>query len=176
MRYFNLSLLALGLLFLQTCRLGSQTVPERLKTSYPPLNDQLARMVTADSLALSPQEAQRLAEVVYIDAREPEEYAVSHLPGAIPLGFNRAKYRVLDTLARDRPLVVYCTVGYRSESMAEKLRRRGFTHVYNLYGSIYAWALAGLPLVDEAGPTDRIHTYDRKWGTYIPDSLATKVH
>ncbi|MCP9237399.1 rhodanese-like domain-containing protein [Lewinella sp. JB7] len=167
---------SVGLLLANGCRLGSQDIPPRLQTSYPPLNDRLAKMVTADSLAISATEAYHLPRAVYVDAREQVEYDVSHLPGALHLGFDDPDYRALDALDRRTPLVIYCTVGYRSERMADELRGRGFTRVYNLYGSLYAWKLAGYPVVDAAGPTDRIHTYNRKWGAYFPDSLATKVY
>jgi rhodanese-related sulfurtransferase len=169
-------LLTAGLLFLQTCQIGSQDVPSRLVTSYEPLNEQLRGLVTADSQALSPAEARSLPDPIFLDAREAEEYAVSHLPEARHLGYDDPDYGVLKGVDAARPLVLYCTVGYRSERMARKLRQRGFERVYNLYGSLYAWKLAGLPLVDAQGPTERIHTYNRKWGTYIPDSLGIKVN
>jgi rhodanese-related sulfurtransferase len=111
-----------------------------------------------------------------VDTREAEEYAVSHLPGAVHLGYSDPDFSVLEGVDAARPLVLYCTVGYRSERMASELRQRGFSRVYNLYGSLYAWKLAGLPLRDGNGFTERMHTYNRKWGTYIPDSLGTKVH
>jgi rhodanese-related sulfurtransferase len=176
MRILPLSLFALGVLLFQACRLGSQDVPARLKTSYEPLNDRLRGLVTADSLALSPREARQLTDPIYVDTREAEEYAVSHLPGAVHLGYSDPDFSVLEGVDAARPLVLYCTVGYRSERMASELRQRGFSRVYNLYGSLYAWKLAGLPLRDGNGFTERMHTYNRKWGTYIPDSLGTKVH
>ncbi len=176
MRIFNFTCCALVLFLVYACRLSGQEVPERLRTGYPPLDERLSRMVTADSLSLSPEEVKQLDHPLLLDAREPEEYAVSHLPGARNLGYNDANYAELEGVDHDRPVVVYCTIGYRSERMAEELRSRGFSKVYNLYGSIYAWALAGHPVVNAEGPTDRIHTYNRKWGTYFPDSLLTKVY
>ncbi|WP_116126428.1 rhodanese-like domain-containing protein [Lewinella sp. IMCC34183] len=176
MRYLNLTLGACLLLFVYACRLSSQDVPERLRTGYAPLDDRLSRMVTADSLSLSPAEVAGLDDPLLLDAREPEEYNVSHLPGARNIGYDDANYGMLEGVQKDRPVVVYCTIGYRSERMAEELRSRGFERVYNLYGSIYAWSLAGKPLVDRNGPTDRIHTYNRSWGSYYPDGRAEKVH
>ena len=153
----------------------AQDVPDRLLTGHAELDQKLARMVTADSLALSAREAAALEGAAFLDARELEEYGVSHLPGAIPLGYDDPDFDLLNGMDLDRPLVVYCTVGYRSERMAEKLREAGFRRVYNLYGSIYAWKLAGLPVEDARGATDRIHTYNRKWGGYAPDSIGVKV-
>ena len=128
------------------------------------------------SFAISAAAAASMPEAIFLDAREPAEYLVSHLPGAIYLGFRDPDFEALTGLDRSTPLVVYCTVGYRSERVAGKLRERGFNRVYNLYGSLYAWKLVGLPLVDASGPTDRLHTYNRKWGSFIPDTLGTQTY
>lgn len=176
MKFWNIMGVSLGLLLLYACRLSGQEVPERLRTGYTPLDERLSRMVTVDSNSISPREARALHDPVYLDAREPAEYAVSHLPDALPLGYKNPDYGQLAGISRDTPLVVYCTVGYRSERMTEELKRRGFNRVYNLYGSIYAWVLAGNPLFDENGISHNLHTYNRKWGTYFPDSIAHKVY
>ena len=176
MRYLTLSFTALGLFLLYSCRSLPPRAPERLQTSYAPLNRKLRKLVPVDSFTLSPTEAQQLPDAVFLDAREPQEYEVSHLPGAWYIGFSTPNLTAVDSLPRTTPLVVYCTVGYRSARIARELRQHGFTQVYNLYGSLYAWRLAGLPLVDANGPTDYIHTYNRKWGTYLPDTLGPKIH
>ena len=167
---------AVTVLMVYGCRTTGGIVPERLRTTYAPLDNKLSGMVMADSFALSVAEARQLEGALFIDTRNVDEYLTSHLPGAIYLGFNRPDFGVLDGIDPTTPLVVYCTVGYRSERIAADLRDLGFARVYNLYGSLYAWRLAGHPLVDQSGPTDRIHTYNRKWGTYIPDTLGTKTY
>ncbi|WP_420458709.1 rhodanese-like domain-containing protein [Neolewinella sp.] len=176
MRYLALSLSALGLLLLYGCRSAAPPAPERLRTAYAPLDRKLRKLVPIDSFTISAVEAYQLPEAVFLDARERQEYEVSHLPGARYLGFSTPDTTAVKALSHNTPLVVYCTVGYRSARLAQELRRAGFKRVYNLYGSIYAWRLAGLPLVDAAGPTPNIHTYNRKWGRFIPDTLGTKVY
>ncbi|OAV45773.1 hypothetical protein A3850_002775 [Lewinella sp. 4G2] len=146
-------------------------------TRHAPLDDKLSRLLSVDAYTISAEEAVDLRDALFLDAREKEEYQVSHLPGALHLGYDRVKYDLLESYGKDTPIVVYCTVGYRSEKIAEKLRKRGYSSVHNLYGSLYAWKLAGLPLVDDQGSmTDRIHTYNEKWGRLIPDDLGEKVH
>lgn len=163
------SMTMLLVLLLSGLSCQSQVVPERLQTSYAPLNEKLASLVPIRSYTIGPAEVQNLDHPVFLDARETAEYAVSHLPGALLLGYDSPDYSVLENLEKDQPLVVYCTVGYRSDKMVEKLQARGFTQVYNLYGSLYAWSLFGLPLVDPSGEvTERVHTYNRKWGRYYP--------
>jgi hydroxyacylglutathione hydrolase len=77
-----------------------------------------------------------------VDVREPDEYAVGHIPGAIqiPLGTLQAN---LERIPRDRPAVTYCAMGERSASAASILERNGFAAVRNLEGGIEAWCAAG---------------------------------
>ena len=152
---------------------SAQDPPPGLRTGHEVLDQKLARMIKADSLALSARQARALTGAVYFDAREAEEFQVSHLPGARLLGFKNPDYSALKGVDKNTPIIVYCTVGYRSEKMAEGLRERGFYQVYNLYGSLYAWKLAGFPLEDGDGqPTERLHTYNRKWSEYVPDDIG----
>lgn len=165
----------LFILLLASCG-RAQNVPERLRTGHAPLDEKLARLVTADANAVSAAEARALPDPVFLDARESDEFAVSHLPGALPLGYKNIDLGVVAGANQSRPLVVYCTIGYRSERAAKKLRAAGFTRVYNLYGSLYAWKLAGFPLEDAAGrTTDRLHTYNKKWGGLVPATIGKKV-
>lgn len=150
-----------------------QVVPERLRTNFLPLDSKLAQMLTPDALAISPTEAQSLSNPIYLDAREVEEYRVSHLPGSLRIGYDSPDFSLLSTLDKNRPIVVYCTIGYRSERMAQQIRKRGFTQVYNLYGSIYAWDLADYPLQNADGkPTKKVHTYNKKWSSFYPGKDA----
>lgn len=166
-RFFYLAVLGLFLVFPASCH--SQAVPQRLETSFAPLNKMLAKTIRADEFAISAPEAKLLNNPLFLDARETAEYQVSHLPGALMIGYDTPNFSILNSVDKQRPLVVYCTVGYRSERMANDLRAKGFKTVYNLYGSIYAWSLAGFPLVDAKNqPTEKIHTYNKKWGTYFP--------
>lgn len=155
----------------------SAQIPERLETGYTPLDEKLETLVTANEQAVSAKEAAALENSLFLDAREAVEYEVSHLPGAINIGYDRLNLKTVKNVDKSRPVVVYCTVGYRSERAAKKLRKKGFTNVYNLYGSLYAWKLAGLPLEDaEGNPTEKLHTYNEKWGSFVPDSIGEKVH
>ncbi len=126
--------------------------------------------LTTDSLAA------RLADStaprpLLLDARSPEEYAVSHLPDARRIDPEADSFPALDTLSRDRPVVVYCSVGYRSARVTAQLHHQGFTHVRNLEGSIFRWANEGRPVVRNGTPVDAVHPYDRTWGTLLNDSL-----
>ena len=116
------------------------------------------------------------ASVLILDAREPGEYAVSHIEGAVNCGYDHFDRAMLDTLDKSRPVVVYCSIGYRSEKIAQKLIKAGFTNVSNLYGSIFEWVNRGYPLVDANGQrTVRLHTFNSDWGRWVSNSSCEKV-
>lgn len=111
---------------------------------------------------------QKTLPVMILDARSPAEYQVSHIPGATFINYDHFSQTDVASIAKDQPVVVYCTVGYRSERIGEKLLAMGFTSVRNLYGGIIGWSNAGLGLVDNARkPTSRVHTWSKEWSEYL---------
>ena len=115
--------------------------------------------------------------VIILDAREPAEFAVSHIPGALYCGYDGFNSRLLDSLDKSRPVVVYCSIGYRSEKIARKLQKAGFSKVSNLYGSIFEWVNRGYPVTDSSGQvTPRLHTYNRAWGRWVNNPACQKTN
>ncbi len=111
--------------------------------------------------------AEHFSELVFLDAREVREYAVSHLDGAIHVGYDHFDREKIAGLDRNSRIVVYCSVGYRSEKIAEKLLVDGFKNVSNLYGGIFEWVNQGHPVYSEKGKTRQVHAYDRTWGLWL---------
>ena len=111
---------------------------------------------------------------ILIDAREQQEYEVSHIRGAELANTKGASLELLRHVARDRLIVVYCSVGYRSSKLAEKLQDEGFTNVYNLEGSIFAWANAGMPVYRNGERTDKVHPFNDEWGRFLRPKLRYK--
>ncbi|MEO1260499.1 MAG: rhodanese-like domain-containing protein [Bacteroidota bacterium] len=110
------------------------------------------------------------------DARELNEYLVSHLPGAVHIGFTDFKKDIFDEINKDEKIVLYCSVGYRSEKIGEKLQKMGFENVLNLYGSIFEWANKGYPVENFTDKnTKEIHTYNEKWGEWVTNPTFRKV-
>jgi rhodanese-related sulfurtransferase len=107
------------------------------------------------------------APPIMLDVRSAEEYAVSHLPGAMLTDPATFSDQQLGNLDRGRPVVVYCSVGYRSGRMAQKLASAGFTNVRNLYGGIFLWYNQGREVVRIGGRVQQIHPYDRLWGMFV---------
>ncbi len=120
------------------------------------------------------------AEILLLDVRTPEEFAVSHIRGARraeTLGEARV---VLGERPKDQPIVLYCSVGYRSSALGAALLEAGYSQVANLEGSIFAWVHAGEPVVREGIRVHQVHPYDGFWGKLLepryrawPEDLAT---
>lgn len=76
---------------------------------------------------------------VLVDVREPEEWAISKIAGALEIPKGELPQRV-DELTRARSLVLYCRAGGRSADATRTLLDLGFSHVRSLRGGINAWA------------------------------------
>jgi len=116
-------------------------------------------------------------EIYILDAREQGEYEISHIPDARYIGYDKFKKKTVKDIPKDAKVVVYCSVGYRSEKIGEKLKKEGFTDVYNLYGSIFEWVNAGNEVENKDGEkTDSVHTYNKKWSQWVIEGRAQKVY
>lgn len=118
---------------------------------------------------VSAQEAFELKDsVLFIDSREINEYEVSHIQNAVWLGYEQADFNALQAIEKDQKIIVYCSVGYRSEKITEQLLAKGFTDVVNLYGGIFEWKNKDFPIINQQGEkTDSIHAYSRTWGIWL---------
>lgn len=109
-------------------------------------------------------------EVVLLDARQPEEFAVSHLAGARRIDPDHPDIDGLG-LRRDARVVVYCSVGWRSGGVADRLMRAGYRDVYNLEGGIFAWANEGREVQRDGRAVRQVHPYDSTWGRLLDERL-----
>lgn len=108
---------------------------------------------------------------ILLDARETKEYEVSHIKEAIWVGYD--DFKLKETLKKlpkekDIKIVVYCSIGIRSETIAYQLIKKGYTNVYNLYGGIFEWKNNNFQVIDSLGNyTDKIHTFDSDWSKWL---------
>lgn len=103
-----------------------------------------------------------------LDARSKEEFEVSHIDGAKFIDYDSFDKDMLKGLSKDDTVVVYCSVGYRSEKIGEKLQKLGYKNVLNLYGGIFDWKNKGHEVVDNKGAhTDNVHTYNKSWSQWL---------
>lgn len=139
-----------------------ETVEANVREAFP----EVEQLDTADLASWLAEPAR--AQPMLLDVREADEFAISHLAGArrVPPG-DVVPPDVLD-LDRSTPIVVYCSVGYRSSRFARALEAAGFDQVWNLEGSIFAWANEERPLVrEDERPVSEVHPYDRSWGRLV---------
>ena len=145
------------------------SVKEWVRSEFPDVEH-----VSADELKEELETAERFKPIL-LDVRGEDEYAVSHLPGAIRVEPGGEFPPQLKTLDRDAPVVAYCSVGYRSSQLVERLEKEGFTNVKNLEGSIFEWANKGYPLEREGKPVEEVHPYDEEWGRLLDPELRSYV-
>lgn len=113
--------------------------------------------------------AKDTSSLVLIDARRSAEYAVSHLPGALLV--NSVEAIEAAGISKDRLLVIYCSVGYRSARLGEKLQAVGY-QAMNLEGSLFQWANEGRLLQSATGPTHQVHPYSRLWSLLLDSAVV----
>lgn len=110
------------------------------------------------------------SDITVLDTREYEEFAVSHLPTAQYVGYsNFSSEEILTSIPnKDQPIVVYCSLGIRSEEIGEKLKKAGYTNVKNLYGGIFEWKNKNYPVLDMDGnESENVHTCSKLWSKWL---------
>lgn len=93
---------------------------------------------------------------VLIDVREADEYAVSHIPGAVHMSrgmleFKIGQHPVLS--ARDSKIVLYCKTSGRAALCAASLKEMGYLQVQSIAGGIDAWIAAGKNIAQPSTPS-----------------------
>jgi rhodanese-related sulfurtransferase len=110
-----------------------------------------------------------------LDARAYREFEVSHIEGAIWVGYDDFDMGRVAGIDPQAPVAVYCSVGYRSERIAEQLRQKGFTHVVNVYGGLFEWVNTRHPVVTGDGTeTEAVHAYTKSWSIWL--KRGTHIH
>lgn len=100
--------------------------------------------------SVSPGEATQLInreDAHIVDVREVDEYATGHLPDAVNIPAGKLSERIgeLDKF-KDKPIIVCCASGMRSNKVCGELKKQGFAKLYNLAGGVDAWVGAGYPI------------------------------
>ena len=118
--------------------------------------------------------SERPDDIVLLDVREANEFAISHLPEAVRVdpGISQAAFvKAFAGDMKDKTVVLYCSVGYRSSRLVarvqDSLTKLGVKGVYNLRGGIFAWHNAGRIVVRDRAETNHIHPYNKTWSRYL---------
>lgn len=132
------------------------------------------QQMTTDELASLMYDRRR--RPVILDVRSQTEYDVSHIPGAIRVDPSTDGVSILPLMKPGRGVVTYCSIGYRSCALANRILGTGAPWVYNLDGSIFQWANEGRPLESFYQPTYRVHPYNRSFSQMLlPDSVRIRA-
>ena len=114
----------------------------------------------------------KAGQPVLLDTRAKAEFEVSHIQGARWVDYETFELAMVADIPKDRPVVVYCSVGYRSEQIGEKLKSLGYADVRNLYGGIFQWKNNGHTVVNPQGqPTDSVHCYNKLWSIWMKNGV-----
>ncbi len=140
----------------------------RIRSRYPEVPQ-----LSVPALQAWQRDAQRPRPLL-IDTRTPQEFADGHLEGAVNAETESAALLHLNPRAPGVAAVLYCSVGYRSSALARALLAHGKVEIYNLEGSIFEWANAGLPVVSSTGVTGKVHPYSRSWGALLRRDLWSR--
>lgn len=136
--------------------------------------DALLRISNAETIPYISVDELRMYQlndsVVILDAREREEFDVSHIPSARYVGYDHFSSEEIseEIIDKDTPIIVYCSLGIRSEDVGEELEKVGFTNVKNLYGGIFEWKNKIYPVIDSEGKeTENVHTFSKHWSRWL---------
>ena len=82
-----------------------------------------------------------------LDVREADEYASGHLPEAKNIPTSKLAERIGELEKfKDKPIIVCCASGIRSNKACGELKKNGFEKLFNLSGGVDAWVGAGYPV------------------------------
>jgi rhodanese-related sulfurtransferase len=98
---------------------------------------------------------EHLDEVQIVDVREPYEWLAGRIEGAVHIPLTSLMSGAGADLDQQRPLVMVCRVGNRSELATLMMQARGY-EAYNLEGGMDAWAREGLPFSAEDGSPGQV--------------------
>lgn len=131
-------------------------------------NTQVPLITIDDFLSLNRQ------NLYVLDTREEQEFKVSHIKNSRNAGYFWFDMRTVYDIPYNATVVLYCSVGIRSEKIAEKLIAAGYKNVLNLYGGIFEWVNQGHPVYKKTGvQTSEIHIYNDSWARWV--ERGTKV-
>ena len=117
-----------------------------------------------------PENTTDTTAVILLDTRKKEEYDISHLNNAIWVGDKAFEPNlVLEQIPdKEKSIIVYCSIGVRSEDIGEKLLALGYKDVKNLYGGIFQWKNKnGAIYNNKEQPTDSVHAFSKYWGKLL---------
>jgi rhodanese-related sulfurtransferase len=96
---------------------------------------------------VTPPEAMEMNEadpaIVYLDVREPMEWNLGRIPGAVFIPLGNLDAQVEATIPREKKIIIYCARGNRSALAADTMQQMGYADVASMSQGIIGWVDAG---------------------------------
>ncbi len=144
-RYMVLTFVVAGLVFaLGACAGGGQPAASAPAAAAQPVAQAPAKVNTKITPADYQAQFGAGADHLLLDVRTPEEFNSGHIPGAVNISVDQLAQR-LSEVPQDKPVVLYCRSGNRSNQAAQILDQAGYTQIYDL-GGIITWQQQGYPV------------------------------
>jgi rhodanese-related sulfurtransferase len=124
------------------------------------------RRVTPAELVAWMKEPNRQPPLL-IDARAPDQFALSHIDGAVNIDPAQPDLSQLDHVRRDLPVVVYDGPGAVGAAMVTGLTTAGFSRVSNLDGGLFRWVNENHPVLNADGPATKVASLSWAWGRLL---------
>ena len=117
---------------------------------------------------VSVKQLKAMKKVALLDVRTDQEFKMSHLIGAVCYDYDSFMTDYVKGISKSDTVIVYCSVGYRSEKAGEELQKSGYTNVFNLYGGMFEWVNQDGEIINQNGMiTDTVHAYSKSWGIWL---------
>ena len=85
-------------------------------------------------------------ELQILDVRTESEFKEGYIAGAINIDHKNIE-AIRATIAKDKPIILYCRSGRRAGIVADALLASGYKQVYHLDGDMKGWLAAEKPVV-----------------------------
>ena len=136
------------------------TVASDIATSFPDVSS-----ISTKHLAALLSDPSR--EVTLLDVRKVEEFAVSHLLGAVRVSSINEAATIIDAAPSHTTIILYCSVGYRSAAFVATLQERSNRRLYNLEGSLFQWANENRPIYRGSESVKTVHPFSPSWAQLL---------
>lgn len=116
------------------------------------------------------EELKKLKNPIILDTREQKEFNISHIKNATCVGYDKFNSKIVKEKYKNfnDTIIVYCSVGIRSETIGTKLKKLGYKNVFNLYGGIFGWKNHEEIVVDNnQTATENVHAFSKEWSKYL---------
>ncbi len=135
-----------------------------------PIDSILLKYNKKTVLYITTTELKALKNPILLDTREQKEFDVSHIKNAHCVGYDKFNLKIVQEKYKNfnDTIIVYCSVGVRSEIIGTKLKKLGYKNVFNLYGGIFEWKNKDQKVVDKNQvSTENVHAFSKEWSKYL---------